>query len=159
MNAPRSRSVSKTTVCPTCGNRFSRGLHSNQYKGAAGEVVASTTYCSPACRQAAYRLRKDIRCEIPASARPRRPTKRKLQPRSDVAGGTDAHASVTRADFPQDIQGPATAKNKTTHPLSRRQLIEIEVFAPHCWSPGISSGGVPYELARLRKSVLVRRRP
>jgi hypothetical protein len=43
-------------------------------------------------------------------------------------------------------------------PLPLRQLIEIEVFAPHCWEHRISSGGVPIQVAQLSPSVLLRRK-
>jgi hypothetical protein len=112
MNAP-----AKTAICPTCGDRFTRGQRSNQHKTAGGEIVARAIYCSRACRQAAYRIRRDIRNNIPASARQRRPVKRKLRPLSacvtNAPGslpGTDAHASVTWADIPQQNQSPATTK-------------------------------------------------
>jgi hypothetical protein len=120
-------------------------------------------YCSPACRQAAYRVRKDIRAGIPVSARRHRMAKRRLQPLSasvteaiKPGPATDLASSVTQPEIPSRIQRAARAE-KT--PLPQSRLIEIEVFAPHCWEHRISSGGVPIQVAQLRPSALLRRKP
>jgi len=149
-----------TAVCRHCAKRFSRRRHTNRYQRAGGNLIASMAYCSPACRQAAYRVRKDIKAGIPASAR-RRIGKRRLRPLSTsvteaikVGPGTDLATSVTQPEIPSRNQW-AAREEKTFLPL--RQLIEIEVFAPHCWEHRISSGGVPIQVAQLRPSVLLRR--
>src|SRR5262249_54517207 len=72
------RNLPHTAICPVCGAGFARGRHSNRHKAAGRKTVAWSTYCSRACRQAAYRLRKDIHNNVPASARRRRPAKRRL---------------------------------------------------------------------------------
>jgi hypothetical protein len=150
-----------TAICRHCTKRFDRRRHANRYQHARGNLIASMAYCSPACRQAAYRVRKDIRAGIPASARRHRIGKRRLRPLSasvteaiNPSPATDLASSVTQPEIPSRIQGAARGE-KTPLPLSR--LIEIEVFAPHRWEYRISSGGVPIQVAQLRPSVLVRR--
>jgi hypothetical protein len=150
-----------TALCRHCAQRFNRQRHTNRYQRAGGNIIASMAYCSPACRQAAYRVRNDIRAGIPASARRHRIGKRRLRrPSTSVTeaikpgSGTDLASSVTQAEILSRIQRAARGE-KTPLPLSR--LIEIEVFAPHCWEHRISSGGVPIQVAQLRPSVLLRR--
>ena len=112
--------TARTAICPTCGDRFARGRYSNQHKSSRGEIVASSKYCKSACRQAAYRRRRDIRNNIPVSARPPRPVRRKLRPlsarvtntRKDLLG-TTPHASVTRAEIPQRNQSTVTTQKKS----------------------------------------------
>jgi hypothetical protein len=149
-----------TAVCCHCAKRFDRRRHTNRYQRAGGNLIASMAYCSPACRQAAYRVRKDIKAGIPASARRHRIGKRRLRPLSASVTeaikrgpGADLASSVTQPEIPSRIQRAARGE-KTPLPLSR--LIEIEVFAPHCWEHRISSGGVPLQVAQLRPSVLLR---
>jgi hypothetical protein len=150
-----------TAVCSHCAKRFNRRRHTNRHQRAGGNLIGSMAYCSPACRQAAYRVRKDIKAGIPASARRHRIGKRRLRPLSASVteaikrgSGTDLASSVTQPEIPSRIQGAAKAE-KTSLPLS--QLIEIEVFVPHRWEHRISSGGVPIQVAQLRPSVLLRR--
>lgn len=152
---------SATAVCRHCAQRFKRQRHTNRYQYAGGNLIASVAYCSPACRQAAYRIRKDIKAGIPASARRHRTGKRRLRPPSAFVTeaikpglGTDLASSVTRLEIPSRIQGPSRGE-KTPLPLSR--LIATEVFAPHCWEHRISSGGVSIQVAQLRPSALLRR--
>jgi hypothetical protein len=111
-----------TAICPVCGDRFARGRHSNRHKAAGRKIVAWSTYCSRACRQAAYRIRKDIQNNVPASARRRRPAKRRLPLLSacvtsapERLPGSYPHTCVTRPEISQRVQGPATPK-KTTLP-------------------------------------------
>jgi hypothetical protein len=150
-----------TAVCRHCAKRFDRRRHANRYQHARGNLIASMAYCSPACRQGAYRVRKDIRAGIPASARRHRIGKRRLRPPSasvteaiKPSSGTDLASCVTRPEIPSRIQGPSSGE-KTPLPLSR--LIEIEVCGPHYWEHRMSSGGVPIQVAQLRPSVLLRR--
>ncbi len=116
------RNLPHTAICPVCGDRFARGRHSNRHKGAGRKPVAWSTYCSRACRQAAYRIRRDIHNNVPASARRRRPAKRRLPPLSACVTsaperfpGSYPHTCVTRPEISQRFQGPATQK-KTTLP-------------------------------------------
>jgi hypothetical protein len=151
-----------TAVCRHCAERFDRRRHANRHQHAGGNLIGSMAYCSPACRQAAYRVRKDIKAGIPASARRHRIGKRRLRPLSTSVTeaikpglATDLATSVTRPEIPSRIQ--CTARGEKT-PLPPSRLIEIEVFAPHCWEHRISSGGVPIQVAQLRPSVLLRRK-
>jgi len=109
--------TARTAICPTCGDRFARGQYSNQHKSSRGEIVPTSKYCSSACRQAAYRTRRDIRNNIPVSARPRRPGKRKLRPLSacvtNAPKGRTPLASVTRAKIPQQNQLAVTPQKKS----------------------------------------------
>jgi hypothetical protein len=111
---------SHTAICPVCGDRFARGRHSNRHKAAGRKTVAWSTYCSRACRQAAYRIRKDIHNNVPASARRRRPAKRRLPPlcacvtsAPERLPSSYPHTSVTWPEISQRFQGPATPKKKT----------------------------------------------
>jgi hypothetical protein len=150
-----------TAVCRHCAKRFNQRRHANRYQRAGGNVMASMAYCSPACRQAAYRVRKDIKAGIPASARRHRIGKRPLRPLSTSVTeaikpgpATDLASPVTQPEIPSRIQR-AAKREKTPLPLSR--LFEIEVFDPHRWEHRISSSGVPIQVAQLRPSVLLRR--
>jgi hypothetical protein len=113
----------RTAICPTCGDRFARGQYSNQHKSSRGEIVPTSKYCSSACRQAAYRTRRDIRNNSPVSARPPRPVRRKLRPLSACVTNTPKdplattpHASVTRAEIPQRNQSAVTPQKKSLPP-------------------------------------------
>jgi hypothetical protein len=117
------RNQSHTAICPVCGDRFARGRHSNRHKAAGRKTVAWSTYCSRACRQAAYRLRKDIHNNVPASARRRQPAKRRLPlPSACVTSaperlpGSYPQTCVTRPEISQRVQGPATPKKRTLPP-------------------------------------------
>jgi hypothetical protein len=107
-----------TAVCPVCNNRFARGRRQNQHRRSHAAFTA-VRYCSSACRQAAYRTRRDIRNNIPVSARPRRSVRRKLRPLSACVTNrpkdllrTTPHASVTRAEIPQRNQLAVTPQKK-----------------------------------------------
>jgi hypothetical protein len=91
-------------------------------------------FCSPGCKQAAWRSRNAKRAV-------------------SGAGGTHTHAAVTRPSEPIDNIAEFRTEKTTEPRLS--DLIEIEVFAPHRWEDRISSDGVPIKVARLQ-SVLVR---
>jgi hypothetical protein len=110
MTHKADKRTARTAMCSTCGDRFARGRYSNQHKSSRGEIVPTSKYCSSACRQAAYRTRRDIRNNIPVSARPRRSVRRKLRPLSACVTNTPRglwdtpHASVTRAEIPQRNQ-------------------------------------------------------
>jgi hypothetical protein len=112
-----------TAICPICGDRFARGRHSNRHKAAGRKTVAWSTYCSRACRQAAYRIRKDIHNNVPASARRRRPAKRRLPLLSacvtsapERLPGSYPHTCVTWPEISQRVQGPATPKKRILPP-------------------------------------------
>jgi hypothetical protein len=150
-----------TAVCRHCAKRFNRPRHTNRYQRAGGNLIASIAYCSPACRQAAYRVRKNIEAGIPTSAQRHRIAKRRPRPLSasvteaiKPGRGTYLVSCVTQPEILSRIQW-AVGGEKTPLPLPR--LIEIEVFAPHRWEHRISSGGVPTQVAQLRPSVRVRR--
>jgi hypothetical protein len=112
-----------TAICPICGDRFARGRHSNRHKAAGRKTVAWSTYCSRACRQAAYRNRKDIHNNVPASARRRRPAKRRLPllpacvtSAPERLPGSYPHTCVTRPEISQGVQGLATPKKNDLTP-------------------------------------------
>jgi hypothetical protein len=148
--------------CLYCGKRFARSQHSGRYRHGATRPIESSLYCCPAHKQAAYRRRKDIVAGVPALARRSRPKKERLTPRNGVLGasvtlpGTYPHTSVTRPEIPQGIQQPATPIFEGLR-ASWADIVQIEVFAPFRWEDRVSSGGVPIQVSRLRKSVLVRR--
>ena len=117
------RTQPHTAICPVCGDGFARGRHSNRHKAAGRQTVAWSTYCSRACRQVAYRMRKDIHNNVPASARRRRPVKRRLPLLSacvtsapERLSGSYPHTCVTRPEISQRVQWPATPKKKSLPP-------------------------------------------
>jgi hypothetical protein len=65
-----NRSAPATAVCPVCSKRFERGRHRNQFHRAGARVIESSRYCSPKCRQSAWRTCRDIRNEIPHQLSP-----------------------------------------------------------------------------------------
>jgi hypothetical protein len=117
------RNLPHTAICPVCGDRFARGRHSNRHKAAGRKTVAWSTYCSRACRQAAYRIRKDIHNNVPASARRRRPAKRRLPllfacvtSAPERLPGSYPHTCVTWPEISQRVQWPATPKKRSLPP-------------------------------------------
>jgi hypothetical protein len=119
---------SATAVCRQCGERYTLARHSNRYQRVDGPTVKSARFCSPKCRQGAYRKR--------------------------VA--TTPLRAVTSPSEPIDNVvkfGPVL----TTESTLMRHIVETEVFAPFRWGDRVSSGGVPIQVARLGKSALVRR--
>jgi hypothetical protein len=110
-----------TAVCRHCAQRFNRQRHTNRYQRAGGNLIASMAYCSPACRQAAYRVRKDIKAGIPTSARRHRIGKRRLRPLSASVteaikrgSGTDLASSVTARNSLANSKGCKGRKNALT---------------------------------------------
>jgi hypothetical protein len=91
-----------TAICPVCGDRFARGRHSSRHRAAGRKTVAWSTYCSRACRQAAYRIRKDIHNNVPESARRRRPAKRRL-PLLSACVMVQGPATPEKRSLPPDI--------------------------------------------------------
>jgi hypothetical protein len=116
-----------TAICPVCGDRFARGRHSNRHKAAGRKTVAWSTYCSRACRQAAYRIRKDIHNNVPASARRRRPAKRRLPLLSACVTSAPERLPLTWPEISQRVQWPATPKKRSLPP---------EIFPDGKW-PGM----------------------
>jgi hypothetical protein len=100
----RKRSAPSTAVCPVCSKRFERGRHRNQFHRAGASVIESSRYCSPKCRQSAWRTRRDIRNEIPRGQRRIRNTERKK-----AGAAATLQASVTQREIFQQFQcsGPA----------------------------------------------------
>jgi len=103
----RKRSAPATAVCPVCNKRFERGRHRNQFHRAGARVIESSRYCSPRCRQSAWRTRRDIRNQIPRHQRRIRNTERKKP-----GAAATLHASVTRQKISQRFQCAATPKKK-----------------------------------------------
>src|SRR5262249_52454170 len=108
-----TRSAPATAVCPVCNKRFERGRHRNQFHRAGARVIESSRYCSPKCRQSAWRTRRDIRNEIPRRQRRIRNTERKKP-----GAATPLHASVTQPKISQRFQHAATRKKTISGPRS-----------------------------------------
>jgi hypothetical protein len=108
-----NRSAPTTAVCPVCKKRFERGRHRNQFHRAGARVIESSRYCSPKCRQSAWRTRRDIRNEIPRRQRRIRNRERKKR-----GAATTLHASVTRPRISQRFQYAATPQKTVSGPRS-----------------------------------------
>jgi hypothetical protein len=119
--------MSETAVCPVCNERYVRGRHGNRY--GSGERIKAQRYCGkPACRQRAYRERRDIANNVPTSARKRRGIGRvRLYPRSRAVtqgltetpkgmGLPAGRGSVTQAKIHQQNQMSATPKKTDLDP-------------------------------------------
>jgi hypothetical protein len=117
-----NRSAPATAVCPVCNKRFERGRHRNQFHRAGAKVIESSRYCSPTCRQSAWRTRRDIRNEIPRHQRRIRNTERKkpgpATGRKKPGAATTLHASVTRPKISQRFQYAGTPKKPILGPRS-----------------------------------------
>jgi hypothetical protein len=111
-----NRSAPATAVCPVCNKRFERGRHRNQFHRAGARVIESSRYCSPKCRQSAWRKRRDIRNEIPRRRRRIRNTERKNP--GPATGRITLHASVTRPKISQRFQYSGTPKKTILGPRS-----------------------------------------
>ena len=107
------RSAPATAVCPVCNKRFERGRHRNQYHRAGASIIESSRYCSPKCRQSAWRTRRDIRNETPRSQRRIRNTERKK-----AGAATTLQASVTGPQIPQRFQSAPPPKKTALGPHS-----------------------------------------
>jgi hypothetical protein len=118
---------SATAICRHCGQRYTLARHSNRYQRAGGATIKTTRYCTQKCRQAAYRAR----------------------------AGTYTHRAVTSRSEPIDNVVEFGTVLTTDHTLMRN-IIETEVFAPFRWEDRVSSDGVPIQVSRLGKSVLLR---
>jgi hypothetical protein len=104
-----------TVVCLHCEKRFRRP-----------RGRTNSAYCSDAHRQAAYRRRRDIEANIPASARRRRPARLRLTPRMTpllertdarvTATGTHPQGAVTQREIPQQYQRVPTSIFKPLPP-------------------------------------------
>jgi hypothetical protein len=116
--------------CAYCGELFSPSRFDNQHQRANAPAIASSLYCRPACKQAAYRRRKDIAAGIPASARRHRPPKARLRPRGSVTQAQNSvpdsyvRGSVTRAEIPQENQSSARPFLATEAP--RRNAAKLD---------------------------------
>src|SRR5262249_55113621 len=119
---------SATAVCRECEKRFPLKRRSNRYQRASGAHHKGTRFCSPACRQLAYRKRNANRLKS--------------------APGVATHRTVTRPPEPIENIGGIRAP---------KTVLDVEVFAPHHWEPRISSGGISIMVAQLGKSPLVRK--
>jgi hypothetical protein len=156
-----NRSAPATAVCPVCNKRFERGRHRNQFHRAEARIIESSRYCSPKCRQSAWRTRRDIRNGIPRS---QRPIRNKRQKQDAVA--TTLHASVTRSKNLQRFQCAAAPQKTTLGTLQRAKLLSshgivapadvlaVEVF-DRTWKAAVSSDGIAIEVSRLRARALV----
>jgi hypothetical protein len=100
------RSAPATAVCPVCNKRFERGRHRNQFHRAEARVIEGSRYCSPKCRQSAWRTRRDIRNEIPRRQRRIRNTERKK-----AGAAATLQASVTQPEILQQFQRVGSPKN------------------------------------------------
>jgi hypothetical protein len=101
----RTQSAPATAVCPVCNKRFGRGRHRNQYHRAGASVIESSRYCSPKCRQSAWRTRRDIRNEIPHRQRRIRNAERKK-----AGAAATLQASVTQHEIFQQFQRTGSPK-------------------------------------------------
>jgi len=128
--------VTLTVVCRHCGHRFERPRHGSRYGGSGSRRIRSVEYCSSACRQAAYRRRRNITAGIPASTRKSRPSKRRLQPRYAFPG-SEVRTSVTRAEFLQRDQAVSGAEKMTFGPVSRRVVELGSRIVPDAVYPGM----------------------
>src|SRR5262249_2703449 len=111
--------------CAYCRELFTPNRYDNQHQR-AGLPTVPTLYCSGACKQAAYRRRKDIAADVPASARKRRAEKVRLFPRvgsgtraENIVPPTHVRGSVTRAEKAQENQS-VTRPFFTTEATLRR---------------------------------------
>jgi len=124
---------SLTAVCRHCEKSFQLSIHSNRFHRKSRPVKA-TRFCSPACKQAAYRARAVTRnAKKPAE-------------------GTNGRRAVTRSSAPIDNTAEFSTQ-KTTLSL----LWDTELWSRFPWEERISSDGVPIKVSRLASSILVRK--
>ena len=126
-----------TTTCRECGERFPLNRRSNQHGRASGAPHKGTRFCSPACKQLAYRKRNAKRLKS--------------------APGTATHATVTRSpQVIENIGAPDTDLTDFGAPIrAPERVIDAEVWGNRHWESKVSSGGVPIEIGRLRPRALV----
>ena len=129
-----------TDVCHHCKRRYALARHSNRHKHSGSPIKGR--FCSPKCRQAAYRKRNGI-----AS---------KTRPGTDVPRGVTP--PKTHSKNINEINalkaGLVAPENEGSVPL--RRVRDAELFTRFAWEDRISSGGVPIQVSRLGKSSLVR---
>jgi hypothetical protein len=118
-----------TAFCRACNKRFHLSQYSNRFRRASATPIKNSRFCSPRCRQAAYRARA---VTSDAEALPL---------------GTDTLRAVTRPLHTiENIKGIRASKT----------VLGVAIYAPHNWEDRTSSGGVPTKVARLGRSALVR---
>jgi hypothetical protein len=149
MERENARNRPATAVCFVCNKRFARRRRQNQHRRSHAAFTAAR-YCSDACRQAAYRTRRDIRNNIPVSARPRPPNKR--IPQRNQSAVTPQKKNLTREIESNALQRAKTLSSRRI--LAPADVLAVEVF-DRKWEPAVSSGGVAIEVARLRARALV----
>jgi hypothetical protein len=129
-----------TDVCHHCKRRYSLSRHSNRHKHSGSPIKGR--FCSPKCRQAAYRKRKGIASKNwPGTNVPRGVT----PPKNHSENINEIKALKA---------GLVAPKNEGSVPL--RRVHGVELFSRFAWEDRISSGGVPIQVSRLGKSSLVR---
>jgi hypothetical protein len=128
-----------TTVCRECAKRFPLGRRSNRHRRASGSPHNGTRFCSPRCKQAAYRKRNAERLK--------------------AIQGTNTHTTVTRSVENIESVEEIRTKKKGLAPSSAimgpARVLDAEVFGGRTWKHTVSSGGVPIEVSRLRRRALV----
>jgi len=87
-----------------CSKRFEPGRRTNQHRRAGGDHHQGALYCSRACQQKAYRLRRGATV-TPAPVDSAKTTK-----------GTNAHATVTLKKRNKPFQGVKAVKNGHARP-------------------------------------------
>jgi hypothetical protein len=109
---------STTALCRECNKRFPLSRRSNQYHRASGSHHRATRFCSPACKQAAYRKRNANR------------------PKS--APSINTHATVTAPEIFQSFQGTAggisTVRPQPKNPRTSAYTTWLSVVA-RCTNP------------------------
>jgi hypothetical protein len=131
--------VAATDECHHCKQRYALSRHSNRHKHSGSPIKGR--FCSPKCRQAAYRKRNETR------------------PRTDVPRClTTSSAPEIHSEKINEIKaleaGLVAPEKDGSVPL--RRVRGVELFSRFAWEDRISSGGVPIQVSRLGKSSLVR---
>jgi hypothetical protein len=111
-----------------CRKRFEPGRRANQHRHAGGEHHQGALYCSRACQQKAYRLRRNGGSATVTRA---------LVDASKTTEGTNTHATVTPAKRTERFQGVVSVKNGHARPSKRPLSTRAGKIVPDAKWPGM----------------------
>ena len=118
-----------TAVCPQCKHRFGLGRRANQHQRAGGRFHEAARFCSPACRQAAYRARRYRNT----------PSNKEPVTLAEGVQGTALQATVTRALETIETKRDFRPEKTTDHPVSDPRLVRDAKY-PEMWRVRMPDG-------------------
>ena len=129
------KAITAEKVCPICQKQFRRSHRANRFR--AGRLHEEHTYCSPGCRQKAYRRRLAVGAAT-RRIRPRRVTQMLASAVTQKPHrGREVAATVTQPNNSIEIAEEFSTKTRGVRPPKRLlQTDDGEIIADAKW-PGM----------------------